>query len=923
MKEESTFEPWHALDAKAVFERLDSGDNGLDEAQAKQRLEKAGPNSLEAEVGVSPLRMLARQVNNPLIYLLIGAAVLSFVIGHRVDAGVIVGVVILNTLLGFFQEWRAEGALKALSEMSAHHTRVLRNGKPLEIAASQVVPGDVLALETGDRVAADARILSSDNLHVDESALTGESQAVAKQPENAAEDAPLADRRNMVWMSTNITGGRGRAVVVETGMRTAMGKIAGDVRATVRESTPLQKRMHKLGLILGAGGIVLAVVVFGLGLLRGHEWMGMLMYSVAVAVSAIPEGLPAVISVTLALGVRRMARRNAIIRRMSAVETLGSTTVICSDKTGTITENQMTARKLWAGGRAFEVSGDGYQTEGELRHEGGEAVGEHPPALERLLRIGVLSNNAELKEEDGQWSVEGNPSEGALLAVAIKAGMDIEALRNENQRFAEIPFSSDAKYNATLHPDPNGDGRVACVKGAPERILEFCSHVMKDGKPEKFDDGLRREIIKISEHYASQALRVMAGAYREMPRGHDRLKKTDVESGLTLAGLWGMLDPPRKESAQAVSDARSAGIYPVMITGDHAITALAIARQVGITKDGPALTGADIEKMEKPELTKAALAGGVFARVSPAHKLKLMEALKEQGHIVAMTGDGVNDAPALKGADIGIAMGRAGTEVAKEAADMVLTDDNFATIVHAVEEGRVIYSNLRRVVYFLLTTNLGEILTLVGALAVGMDLPLTAVMVLWINLVTDGACTVPLGVEPRHSDVLKHPPRDPKAFIVDRKAALRMALLMPLMAIGTLGLFWYARQQGELNYARTVAFTAMAAFQWFQAFNARSTYQSVFSIGVFSNRPLLLGVGVSILLQLGVIYTPVGQKLFGTTGLSVMDWLLIVAVSSSIWVADEILKRLGVYGKTTEEPVNPPYPKETQTGTGGAAENIA
>jgi Ca2+-transporting ATPase len=902
MKEETKTVQWHALDAKAVFERLDSGENGLDEAQAKKRLEKAGPNSLEAEEGVSPLRLLARQVHNPLIYLLIGAAVLSFVIGHRVDAGVIFGVVVLNTLLGFFQEWRAEGALNALREMSAHHTRVLRNGKPLEIDAAQVVPGDVLALETGDRVAADARLLSSDNLHVDESALTGESQAVAKQPENAAEDAPLADRHNMVWMSTNITGGRGRAVVVETGMRTAMGKIAGEVRATARENTPLQKRMHKLGLILGVGGIVLAAVVFGLGLLRGHEWGDMLMYSVAVAVSAIPEGLPAVISVTLALGVRRMARRNAIIRRMSAVETLGSTTVICSDKTGTITENQMTARKLWADGQTYEVSGDGYQPEGELRQEGGEAVGERPPALDRLLRIGVLSNNAELKEEDGQWSVEGNPSEGALLAVAIKAGMDIAALRNENQRFAEIPFSSDAKYNATLHPDPNGGGRVAFVKGAPERILEFCSHVLKDGKPEQLTGALRREITEISERYASQALRVMAGAYREMPQDQNRLEKADVESGLTLAGLWGMLDPPRKESAQAVSDAKDAGIHPVMITGDHAITALAIARQVGITKDGPALTGADIEKMEKPELAKAALAGGVFARVSPAHKLKLMEALKEQGHIVAMTGDGVNDAPALKGADIGIAMGRAGTEVAKEAADMVLTDDNFATIVHAVEEGRVIYSNLRRVVYFLLTTNLGEILTLVGALVIGMDLPLTAVMVLWINLVTDGACTVPLGVEPRHSDVLKHPPRDPKAFIVDRKSVLRMALLMPLMAVGTLGLFRYARQQGELDYARTVAFTAMAAFQWFQAFNARSTFQSVFSIGVFSNRPLLIGVGAAILLQVGVIYTPVGQRLFGTTGLSGMDWLLIVAVSSSIWVADEILKRLGVYGKPQRSP---------------------
>ncbi|MCA1810232.1 MAG: HAD-IC family P-type ATPase, partial [Lentisphaerae bacterium] len=602
----------------------------------------------------------------------------------------------------------------------------------------------------------------------------------------------------------------------------------------------------------------------------------MLMYAVAVAVSAIPEGLPAVISVTLALGVRRMARRNAIVRRMSAVETLGSTTVICSDKTGTITENQMTVRRLWAGGQAFEVSGEGYQPEGELKLAGGATVGERPAALERLLRIGTLSNNADLKEEDGQWRVEGNPSEGALLAVAIKAGLEVGPMREEGQRLAEIPFSSDAKYMATLHPNPDGDGRTAFVKGAPEKILEFCSHVLRDGKPVELDEDLHREIGEISERYAAEGLRVMAGAYRELPQGQAGLESADVESGLTFAGLWGMFDPPRKESAQAVSDAKGAGIHPVMITGDHAVTALAIARQVGITKDGPVLTGADIEKMEKPALAKAALAGGVFARVSPAHKLKLMEALKEQGHIVAMTGDGVNDAPALKGADIGIAMGRAGTEVAKEAADMVLTDDNFATIVHAVEEGRVIYSNLRRVVYFLLTTNLGEILTLVGALVFGLDLPLTAVMILWINLVTDGACTVPLGVEPRHSDVLKHPPRAPKAFIVDRRVALRMALLMPLMAAGTLGLFWFAGRNGEPAYARTIAFTAMAGFQWFQAFNARSNYQSVFSIGLFSNRSLLVGVGAAILLQLGAVHTAIGQRLLGTTGRGVRGMKVLV-----------------------------------------------
>ncbi len=897
VNEETTSVHWHAMDAEKVFKSLDSGMEGLTEAQAKQRIEHTGPNSLEAEKDVFPLRLLARQVHNPLIYLLAGAAVLSFLIGHHVDAAVIAGVIILNTILGFFQEWRAEGALNALREMAAPHSRILRDAKSVEIDASLVVPGDVLVLETGDRVAADALLLSGDDLWVDESALTGESQPVAKQSENVAEETPLAERDNMVWMSTNVTGGRGRAVVVETGMRTAMGKIAGEVRATVRENTPLQKRMHKLGIVLGIGGVALAAGVFGLGLLRGHEWVDMLMFAVAVAVSAIPEGLPAVISVTLALGVRRMARRNAIIRRMSAVETLGSTTVICSDKTGTITENQMTVRRLWAGGETFKVSGDGYQPEGELRSEGDVTAGERSHALDRLLRIGAQSNNAELKEEGGRWNIEGNPSEGALLTVAVKAGLDIGSMRKDGQRLAEIPFSSNAKYMATLHLDNGGDQHVAYVKGAPERIMEFCSHVLKEGEPVELKEDIRREIVKISEQYASEGLRVMAGAYREMPQNQERLEPTDVEKGLILTGLWGMFDPPRKESFQAVRDAKGAGIHPVMITGDHAITALTIARQVGITENGQALTGADIEKMGKPDLAKAALAGGVFARVTPAHKLKLMEALKEQGHIVAMTGDGVNDAPALKGADIGIAMGRAGTEVAKEAADMVLTDDNFATIVHAVEEGRVIYSNLRRVVYFLLATNLGEILTLVGALVIGLDLPMTAVMILWINLVTDGACTVPLGVEPRHSDVLKHPPRDPNAFIVDRLVALRMALLIPIMAVGTLGLFWYATQNGGLDYARTVAFTTMAAFQWFQAFNARSNYQSIFSIGVFGNRWLLMGVGMAVLLQLVAVHTPVGQMLLGTTGLLWTDWLLIILVSSSIWLSDEILKLLGVYGK--------------------------
>jgi P-type Ca2+ transporter type 2C len=896
MDEQSLDNQWHAVDVQEVLKRLQVSEDGLSGEQAGQRLEETGPNSMEVEEGVSPFRMLVRQVHNPLIYLLAGAAVLSLLVGHEVDAAVIAGVIVLNSLLGFIQEWRAEGALAALRRMASPHARVLRDGKPQDIDAAEVVPADILILETGDRVAAGARLIWAEELQVDESALTGESVPVGKDSETLDKNTPMADQKNMVRMSTSVTRGRGRAVVVATGMQTQIGRIAAEVRATGREDTPLQKRMHKLGMVLGIGGVAFAAGVFALGMLRGYEVIEMLMFSVAVAVSAIPEGLPAVISVTLALGVRRMAARNAIIRRMPAVETLGSTTVICSDKTGTITKNQMTVRKIWAGGRIYEVSGEGYAPEGEIQAEAGDTAKELPDALKRLLEIGLFCNNAALKETDGRWVVEGNPSEGALIVAAIKGGMENRSEKEEPKRLSEIPFSSDTKYMATLHRDADGEAHVAFVKGAPERILEFCSYVLKNGKAVELDDKGRKEIVELNEKFGSEALRVMAGAYREISQGGEKLERPEVEGNLVLAGLWGMIDPPREESIEAVKDAKSAGIKPVMITGDHAVTALAIAKAVGIAEDGKAVTGREIDGMEKPSLAKAALENGVFARVTPAHKLKIMESLKEEGHVVSMTGDGVNDAPALKGADIGVAMGIAGTEVAKEAADMILTDDNFATIVHAVEEGRVIFNNLRRVVFFLLATNLGEILTLAAALIIGLDLPLTAVMVLWVNLVTDGACTVPLGIEPGHADVLKRPPRDPNEFIIDRVVALRMALLTPIMAVGTIGLFWYSKESGGLDYARTIAFTTLAAFQWFQAFNARAAFRSVFAVGIFSNPWVLLGVGIAIILQIGAVQTSIGQMLFGTTGLSLGDWLLIVLVSSSIWVADELFKLMGFYG---------------------------
>ncbi|NLF32990.1 MAG: HAD-IC family P-type ATPase [Planctomycetes bacterium] len=888
---------WHAETLEAVLARLDSSPVGLGAEEARRRRAEVGPNSLTTEEGAGPLALLARQIHNPLIYLLLGAAALSLAAGKTVDAGVIAGVVVLNTVLGFVQEWRAEGALAALRHLAAPHARALRGGDAETVEAADVVPGDVLVLETGDRVAADARLLEGGDLRVDESALTGEAEPAAKRPGRLEASTPLGDRTNMVWMSTVVTAGRGRAAVVETGMRTEMGAIAGEVRRAEREATPLQQRMGRLSIAMGVLGIALAAVVFVLGVLRGYRTLEMLLFAVAVAVSAIPEGLPAVITVTLALGVRRMAEHHAIIRRLPAVETLGSTTVICSDKTGTITANQMTVRRIWAGGHSYTVGGEGYDPQGEIRDDDGGTVGTPPGALERLLRIGATANNARVRRDDGRWRVEGSPSEGALLVAAAKAGMDPDAIRRDVPRLAEVPFSSDRKFMATLHDD--GDqGRIALVKGAPDRILGFASHVLIDGEEAALDDPRRRQVGRLNEQLAGDALRVIAGAYRRFPAGKETLDEADVREHLTLAGLWGMMDPPREQSAPAVAAAKEAGIRPVLITGDHAATALAIARRIGIAVGDEVLTAGDVEMMDSDGLAAATLKSGVFARVSPAHKLTITNALKANGQIVAMTGDGVNDAPALKGADIGVAMGRGGTEVAKEAADMVLTDDNFATIVRAVEEGRTIYANLRRVVFFLLATNLGEVLTLAGALLLGLDLPLTAVMILWVNLVTDGACTVPLGVEPRHWDVLKQPPRDPDEPIVHRVMLRRMAMLTPLMAIGTLGLFSLChRRTGDLAYARTVAFTALVASQWFQAVNARSQFQSVFSIGPLTNRWLLLGVGLAVALQVLIVQTALGAWLFGTRPLAAADWLWIVLVAATIWIADELLKQLGVHGK--------------------------
>lgn len=907
MTDEARGDTFHALPLEEAFRRTASGERGLERDEIPHRLERYGPNAMTAEAGTSPLRVLLHHLHHPLIYLLLGAALISLVTGHWIDAVVIALVVIFNTLIGATQEWKADKALDALRDMAAPHAHVLREGRIVEVNAADVVPGDILVLETGDRVAADARVIEGTELHTDESALTGESDPVGKTAEVLEESTQLADRRNMVWMSTAVTAGRGRALVVSTGMKTVLGQIAGTVRETEREQTPLQRRLARLGTILGVTGIGLAGLVFVLGMLRGHPVVDMVLFAVAVAVSAIPEGMPAVISVTLALGVQRMARRSAIIRRLPAVETLGSTTVICSDKTGTITRNEMTATRLWTLNDAYTISGAGFSPEGAIsRGTGAAASGSGSvdlcPEAKTLLTLGTLNNNARVTHEDGTWQLQGSPTDGAILIASRKAGMTREDLEGKQPRLHELPFSSEKKYAATLHPDTGNGACVLYVKGGSDRVLSFCTHAMVDGLPVPLTDDLRAKIEAANATLAGDALRVLTGAVRTVPATTTEVTPEMAERDLVFIGLWGLVDPPRPEAIEAIRDAHGAGIRVVMITGDHAATAKAIAQEVGICgEDGRAVTGAELDTMDDTALDAAAAEVNVYARVSPNHKLRILQALKARGQVVAMTGDGVNDAPALKGADIGIAMGKAGTEVAKEASDMILTDDNFATIVHAVEEGRAIFANLRRVVFFLMTTNLAEILTLVFGLLLGLPLPLTAVMILWINLVTDGACTIPLGIEPMHNDVLKHPPRAPGGGVLNLVILRRMMILAPIMAAGTLGLFWwsYDGMEDNLPRAMTIAFTTLAVFQWFHALNARTSRRSVFSVGVFSNLWVWLGIGVAAFLQVLTVHTAFGRSIFNTVPLSLRDWGAILLVSAGVLVIDEILKAFGVHGRDT------------------------
>ncbi len=892
-------EPWYRLPEEEVIALLESSRQGLGPEEAESRLSRFGRNQLERRRGPSPLVLFLRQFESPLVYVLVAAGIVTALVGEYVDTIVILVVVIVNAIIGYVQESKAQAAMEALLKMTAPTATVVRRGVHTEVEVSQVVPGDIVLLTGGDKVPADLRLLEAHNLQVDESTLTGESLPVAKRTGLLQErDLPPADQVNMAFAGTPVTAGRGVGITVTTGVSTELGKISQQVTAQEEDETPLQTRLAGFSRLLGVVVLILVGIVFGLGILVGYDLLDMFLTAVSLAVSAIPEGLPATVTIILAIGTRRMAERNAIIRRLPAVETLGTADFICTDKTGTLTRNEMTVRAIRAGGRGYDVTGSGYEPEGEIVQDHSIADLSSNPALEMLLTIGALANDARLVNQDGSRKVLGDPTEAALLVAAEKAGLGLHRLREQHHRLAEIPFESEQQYMATLNRF--GDQNFILVKGAPGRVMEMCSSRMLDSARGPLDP--ERELEQ-ARHLAEQGYRVLALAYK--PTESSQLLPAEATQGLVFAGLVGIIDPPRTEAAAAVENARRAGVRVAMVTGDLKQTAASISRQLGILHHGQrVLTGRELEALSDEELDRVVEEVAVYARAAPEHKLRVVSRLQALGHIVAVTGDGVNDAPALRAADIGVAMGITGTDVAKETADMVLADDNFATIFAAIDEGRVVFENIRKAIFFLLSTNAGEVLAILAALIGGLPVPLVPVQILWMNLITDSAPVIGLGFEPGEREFLLRPPRRAKSEMLSRVLELRILLVAGLMAVGTVGLFALELATGaDLTAARTVAFTTLVMFQIFNGLNARSENQSVFP-RLFTNRILLLGLLLGVLLQLVVIYVPGVQQIMQTTPLTAGQWGLVIAVSMSVLVVVELEKlirrRLGAVDRPSD-----------------------
>ncbi len=878
---------WYTQSQESVIDHLKTSKAGLTAEEAARRLTEYGRNTLKGKKKTAPLIMFLRQFISPLIYILFAAALVSLATEHYIDAAVIFAVLLLNAIIGFIQEIRAEKAMDALVKLASPRAKVKRNGKISIIPAAEVVPGDILVLEAGDRVAADARLLEISSLKINESILTGESMPVDKHTEMLQENVILAERKNLVYMNTVVTYGKAVALVTETGMSTEIGKIATAMHEIIEEKTPLQQAIDKLSkyiiVIVSSTLILLALA----GWIQGLNLLEIFFLVVAAAVSAIPEGLPAVVTVVLTMGMRIMAQHNAVVRRLVAVETLGSASVICSDKTGTLTLNEMTVRRLYVKGRFIEVTGEGYQTSGKFQISGKYIDPAADPDLQTVLRIGAICNDAFLTREETCCSIIGDPTEGSLVVAAAKSGLDKEQLENEYPRIDEIPFQSENQYMATLHAGKQG--RIIYFKGAVEKTLSMSRYILKNGEQVPLTHEKKQSLLIANNTLAMDGMRVIAMAYTWPSKDGGSLHEDDLNGKLTYAGLVAMEDPPREEAREAIRLCGDAGIKVVMITGDHKLTAESIARQLNM-QPGKVITGNELKLMGDAELSNQVEAISVFARIDPLDKLRIVNAFKSGGYTVAMTGDGVNDAPALKSADIGIAMGISGTEVAKEASDMVLTDDNFATIVSAVEEGRAIFSRLRNVIFFLLSTNLGEIFALILSLLIVGKSPLLAVQIIWVNLVTDTTCSIPLGLEPKTGDDLKNPPRHPRVGLIYPGLLLRIAFMATLLGTGVFIVFDWAQQRMSLEEARTLAFCTMVAFEWFRAFNARSDEFTVFKLGLFRNRWLLISIGIAVCLQIAVVYTPFLQVAFGTVPIPGSSWGIAILAGALLFILEEFRK---------------------------------
>ncbi|MDO5027999.1 MAG: cation-translocating P-type ATPase [Bacillota bacterium] len=889
---------WYNYSIQDALSQLNSDEkSGLSSQEAQSRLEKYGKNELDQGKKKSLFAKFIDQFKDPMILILIAASIISAFVGEIEDTFIILAIVVINSVLSVYQEGKAEAAIEALQKMSAPHAKVIRDGKITEIESTKVVPGDIVILETGSIVPADIRIISSTNLKIDESSLTGESVPVEKYAEAIYDgEMEIGDRENIGHSSTIVTYGRGRGLVTSTGKETEIGKIASSLLAYDDEQTPLQKKLAGLSKSLGILVIVISAIVFAVGLLYKMDLLETLLISISLAVAAIPEGLPAIVTIVLSLGMGRMADKNAIVKKLLAVETLGTTTVICSDKTGTLTQNQMTVTKAYVNGQVIEVSGTGYEPVGNFSLEGSEVNPEDFEELKLLMGISTLVNDADLKEVESGYEMIGDPTEGALLTFSEKAGINQEDLNEKHPRLSEIPFDSARKMMTTFHENFVGQAYGSLTKGAPDIIISRSSKILLDGKEVDFTEDLKNQVLEMNKTFARSALRVLSYAYKKwdsLPEEAD-LNSDYVEKDMVFVGLTGMIDPARPEVKDAIKQCKTAGIVPIMITGDYLDTAYAIGEDLGIAEsEDQAIMGRELNSMSPEEIREVVKTKRIFARVSPENKVQIVTALKENGAITAMTGDGVNDAPAIKKADIGIAMGITGTDVAKNTAEVILTDDNFATIVSAVEEGRIIYSNIKKFVSFLLSCNIGEVLVVFLAIIFKLPVPFTPKQLLWLNLVTDSFPAMALGVEPGEEDIMDQAPRKAGEPIVDKTARRIIAVQSIAITIATLVAFWFGLEhygRDNLNGARTMAFVTLILAELLRSYTARSDKYTVWHLGIFSNMKLVVATVISFALMLAVLYVPVLADLFDTLPIHSDGWFVVIPCAFLPLVMGEISK---------------------------------